>query len=158
MAYIEVKNLTKIYSMQNNEVKALNGLDLVIHKGEFVAVVGTSGSGKSTLLHILGGLDRPTSGNVIVDAVRLFVQGMSEYSKEPVSVTASGKKISFLAQLSGETEVTEAELLTPFNGDNAKRKYQHELDIPVAKSICEAHGFRVTVSVTKEQLLITVIV
>ncbi len=92
------------------------------------------------------------------DAVRLFVQGLCEYTKEPVTVTVSRKKISFLAQLSGETEVTEAELLTPFNGDNAKRKYQHELDIPVAKSICEAHGFRVTVSVTKEQLLITVIV
>ncbi len=92
------------------------------------------------------------------DAVRLFVQGLCVYTKEPVTVTVSGKKISFLGQLSGQTEVTEAELLTPFNGDNAKREFQHELDIPVAKSICEAHGFRVTVSVTKKQLLITVIV
>ena len=57
----------KVYGQGENQVKALNGVNLEVNKGEFLAIVGTSGSGKSTLLHMLGGLDRPTSGEVIVD-------------------------------------------------------------------------------------------
>ena len=57
----------KVYGQGENQVKALDGVNLEVNKGEFLAIVGTSGSGKSTLLHMLGGLDRPTSGEVIVD-------------------------------------------------------------------------------------------
>ena len=64
MTILSTKNLRKIYGAGQNEVRALDGVDLKVDKGEFVAVVGTSGSGKSTLLHMLGGLDRPTSGTV----------------------------------------------------------------------------------------------
>ena len=67
MTILETKNLRKIYGSGDTEVRALDGVDLTVENGEFVAVVGTSGSGKSTLLHMLGGLDRPTSGQVIVD-------------------------------------------------------------------------------------------
>ena len=69
---LQTKDLRKIYGAGDTEVRALDGVDLTVEKGEFVAVVGTSGSGKSTLLHMLGGLDRPTSGTVTVDGREIF--------------------------------------------------------------------------------------
>lgn len=71
MSILITKQLKKIYGKGENAVKALNGVDLSIEPCEFVAIVGTSGSGKSTLLHMLGGLDQPTSGTVIVDGHEL---------------------------------------------------------------------------------------
>ncbi len=67
MNILSVKNLKKYYNTGENTVKALDGVDLDVCKGEFLAIVGTSGSGKSTLLHMLGGLDNPSSGEVIID-------------------------------------------------------------------------------------------
>lgn len=72
MTILSTHNLKKIYGSGENEVHALDGVDLQVERGEFVAVVGTSGSGKSTLLHMLGGLDRPTSGSVTVDGKDIF--------------------------------------------------------------------------------------
>ena len=72
MSVLETKELRKIYGSGDTEVRALDGVDLSVEQGEFVAVVGTSGSGKSTLLHMLGGLDRPTSGTVSVDGRDIF--------------------------------------------------------------------------------------
>ena len=72
MEILQAKDLTKIYGSDETAVHALRGVDLSVEKGEFVAVVGTSGSGKSTLLHMLGGLDRPTSGSVTVDGKDIF--------------------------------------------------------------------------------------
>ena len=72
MTILETKDLRKIYGSGDTEVRALDGVDLTVEEGEFVAVVGTSGSGKSTLLHMLGGLDRPTSGSVTVDGKNIF--------------------------------------------------------------------------------------
>ncbi len=72
MAILQTTNLKKYYGDGETQVRALDGVDLAVEPGEFVAIVGTSGSGKSTLLHMLGGLDRPTSGSVTVDGKDLF--------------------------------------------------------------------------------------
>lgn len=72
MEILQAKDLKKVYCAGNRAVQALDGIDLTVEKGEFVAIVGTSGSGKSTLLHMLGGLDRPTSGTVTVDGQDIF--------------------------------------------------------------------------------------
>lgn len=73
MEILKVTGLKKVYGSGNNAVHALDGIDLTVEEGEFLAVVGTSGSGKSTLLHMLGGLDRPTDGKVIVDGKDIFL-------------------------------------------------------------------------------------
>lgn len=72
MRVLKTTALKKYYGSGHNQVKALDGVDLEVEKGEFVAIVGTSGSGKSTLLHMLGGLDYPTSGKVEVDGRDIF--------------------------------------------------------------------------------------
>ncbi len=72
MTILDARELRKIYGSGDTEVRALDGVSLAVERGEFVAVVGTSGSGKSTLLHMLGGLDRPTSGSVRVDGTDIF--------------------------------------------------------------------------------------
>ena len=72
MDILKTKDLKKYYGSGDNVVKALDGIDLTVAEGEFAAIVGTSGSGKSTLLHMLGGLDRPTSGSVTVDGHDIF--------------------------------------------------------------------------------------
>ena len=74
MEILRVENLTKVYGKGENEVRALDGVSFSVNKGEFVAVIGPSGSGKSTLLHILGGVDRPTSGRVLMDGKDVYAQ------------------------------------------------------------------------------------
>ena len=72
MSILQTQGLKKYYGAGDTEVRALDGVDLAVERGEFVAIVGTSGSGKSTLLHMLGGLDRPTAGKVTVDGKDIF--------------------------------------------------------------------------------------
>ena len=67
MEILKVENLCKVYGKGNNQVNALNDVSFNVEKGEFVAIVGQSGSGKSTLLHLIGGVDKPTSGHIFVD-------------------------------------------------------------------------------------------
>ncbi len=72
MEILEVNELTKIYGSGDNRVTALDHVSFRVKKGEFVAIVGASGSGKSTLMNLIGGIDRPTSGEVVVDGRRIF--------------------------------------------------------------------------------------
>ena len=72
MEILKVENLSKIYGDKNNNVVALDNVSFSVNKGEFVAIVGASGSGKSTLLHLLGGVDKPTSGTVYVDGKDIY--------------------------------------------------------------------------------------
>ena len=72
MSILETRDLRKFYGAGDAQVRALDGVNLAVESGEFVAIVGTSGSGKSTLLHMLGGLDRPTGGSVTVDGREIF--------------------------------------------------------------------------------------
>ncbi len=72
MEILIASNLTKIYGKDDTAVTAVNHIDLTIHKGEFTAIVGASGSGKSTLLHLLGGVDTPTQGQVIIDGKNIY--------------------------------------------------------------------------------------
>ena len=72
MEILRAENLTKVYGKGQNEVHALDGVSFAIEKGDFVAIIGPSGSGKSTLLHILGGVDRPTSGRVLLNGQDVY--------------------------------------------------------------------------------------
>ena len=72
MSIVKVEKLFKIYGKDDARVTALNGVDFEVPKGQFLAIVGASGSGKSTLLHLLGGVDKPTAGKVIIDGVDIY--------------------------------------------------------------------------------------
>ena len=74
MEFLRVEHLSKIYGKGENEVRALDDVSFSVEKGQFVAIIGPSGSGKSTLLHILGGVDRPTSGKVYLEGQDVFAQ------------------------------------------------------------------------------------
>ena len=89
---LETKDLCKYYGSGATEVRALDGVNMSVESGEFVAIVGTSGSGKSTLLHMLGGLDRPTSGSVTVDGQKIF-----DLSDEALTIFRR-RKIGFVFQ------------------------------------------------------------
>ena len=71
MGILKVENISKIYGSNNNSVKALDNISFTINQGEFISIIGASGSGKSTLLHILGGIDKPTSGQVWLENINL---------------------------------------------------------------------------------------
>ncbi|MEN0642701.1 ABC transporter ATP-binding protein [Alkalicoccobacillus gibsonii] len=72
MELVKVENLSKVYGKGETAVKALDNVSFSVNKGEFVAIIGPSGSGKSTLLHLLGGVDRPSSGNVLIDQTNIY--------------------------------------------------------------------------------------
>lgn len=92
MNILEVRELKKYYGEGENQVKALEGVSLSVEKGEFLAVVGTSGSGKSTLLHMMGGLDTPTSGQVVVAG-----KDISSLSRDELTIFRR-RKIGFVFQ------------------------------------------------------------
>jgi putative ABC transport system ATP-binding protein len=92
MEILRVENLTKTYGEGENKVEALKNINLSINKGEFVAIIGASGSGKSTLLHLLGGLDRPSTGKVIIDEKSIY-----DYNDNELSIFRR-RKVGFIFQ------------------------------------------------------------
>ena len=89
MEILRTEHLTKIYGKDNNEVIAVNNINLSVARGEFVAIVGSSGSGKSTLLHLLGGVDRPTSGRVLIedkDIYQMDSDGLAVFRRRQVGL------------------------------------------------------------------------
>jgi putative ABC transport system ATP-binding protein len=92
MEILRVENLNKTYGKGDNKVEALKDINFSVNKGEFVAIVGASGSGKSTLLHLLGGLDRPSEGRVIIDGESIY-----NYKEEKLAIFRR-RKIGFIFQ------------------------------------------------------------
>lgn len=89
MPILTVQNLTKTYTVVNSDTTVLDHVSFTVEEGSFVAIIGASGSGKSTLLHLLGGVDRPSSGSVIVDGEDIFSlseKELSRYRRQKVSV------------------------------------------------------------------------
>ena len=125
MALIEVKNLSKVYGSGEAEVKALKNINLNIEQGEFVAIVGPSGSGKSTLLHLLGGVDKPSSGEVIIKGESIYKLREKELS------ILRRRKLGFVFQFFNLIPVLTAEenIEMPVLLDNGKidKNYMNEL-------------------------------
>ena len=125
MTLIEVKNLNKIYGSGEAEVKALKNINLNIEQGEFVAIVGQSGSGKSTLLHLIGGVDIPSSGEVIIDGKNIY-----KLKEKELSILRR-RKLGFIFQFFNLIPVLTAQenIEMPVLLDNEKidKKYTNEL-------------------------------
>lgn len=125
MTLIEVKNLNKIYGSGEAEVKALKNINLNIEQGEFVAIVGQSGSGKSTLLHLIGGVDIPSSGEVIIDGKSIY-----KLKEKELSILRR-RKLGFIFQFFNLIPVLTAQenIEMPVLLDNEKidKKYMNEL-------------------------------
>ena len=125
MTLIEVKNLNKIYGSGEAEVKALKNINLNIEQGEFVAIVGQSGSGKSTLLHLIGGVDIPSSGEVIIDGKNIY-----KLKEKELSILRR-RKLGFIFQFFNLIPVltVQENIEMPVLLDNEKidKKYMNEL-------------------------------
>ena len=116
MEILRVENLSKVYGEGENQVQALKEVNLSIDEGEFVGIIGASGSGKSTLLHLLGGLDRPSSGKVIIDGKSIY-----DYNDDDLSIFRR-RKVGFIFQFFNLIPVLDVEenIALPVVLDNEK--------------------------------------
>lgn len=125
MEILKVNTLNKTYGKGENKVEALKNINLSVNKGEFVAIVGASGSGKSTLLHLLGGLDRPTSGEVVIDGESIY-----NYKEEKLAIFRR-RKIGFIFQFFNLIPVLDVQenisLPALLDNDKIDKKYLDEL-------------------------------
>lgn len=166
MAILETKNLRKIYGSGENEVHALDGVSISVNEGEFVAVIGTSGSGKSTLLNMIGGLDRPTSGDVTIRGKQLlkmkdeeltifrrrnigfvfqnynllegFGVGCDDYIPKPFSIEVLRKKVQAVLKRTG--------------GGKSRIRYR-DLEVDTDKCLVMLNGEEVRLTSTEYKLL-----
>lgn len=125
MDIVRVENLTKIYGEGDNRVVALNNISFKVEKGEFLSIVGASGSGKSTLLHLLGGVDKPTYGNVYIDGQNVYEQSedaLSIFRRRQVGLVY--QFYNLLPMMSVVENITMPMLL---DGRNVNREYLDEL-------------------------------
>lgn len=121
MEVVRVENLRKSYGTGNTKVEALKDINLIINQGEFVAIVGASGSGKSTLLHLLGGVDKPTSGKVYIDGIDIY-----NLSEKELAIFRR-RKVGFIFQFYNLVPVLTAEenMKLPILLDNKKLNSDH---------------------------------
>lgn len=121
MEVVKVENLSKFYGTGNTKVEALKNINLSVNQGEFVAIVGASGSGKSTLLHLLGGVDKPTSGKVYVDGIDIY-----NLSEKELAIFRR-RKVGFIFQFYNLVPVLTAEenMKLPILLDNKKLNSDH---------------------------------
>ena len=125
MALLEIKNLTKIYGKGDNQVIALDDVSFEVEQGEFIAIIGPSGSGKSTLLHLIGGVDKPTHGEVYVNGINVYKQSeenLAIFRRREVGLIY--QFYNLIPMLTVEENMTLPELL-----DNRKVDYEryHEI-------------------------------
>jgi len=123
---IECDDLVKIYKTRDTEVMALRGLDLIVERGEFVVIIGASGSGKSTLMNMIGGLDKPTMGKLIVDGhdmLKMSKASLTSYKRKSVGFVWQNNARNLLPYLTARENV---ELIGRFSGKFDK-KYATEL-------------------------------
>lgn len=125
MEILKVENLIKTYGKGENKIEALKSINLTVNKGEFVAIVGASGSGKSTLLHLLGGLDRPTSGKVIIDGESIY-----DYKEEKLAIFRR-RKVGFVFQFFNLIPILDVEeniaLPALLDNDKVDKEYLDEI-------------------------------
>ena len=124
---IECENLVKIYKTKDLEVVALQGLDLVVEKGELMAIIGNSGSGKSTLLNMLGGLDRPSAGKLFVDGQDLLKfndQQLIRYKRETVGFVWQNNARNLIPYLTAQENVE-----MPMRLTGKKNRRSHALQL-----------------------------
>lgn len=121
MEVVRVESLRKSYGTENTKVEALKDINLIINQGEFVAIVGASGSGKSTLLHLLGGVDKPTSGKVYIDGIDIY-----NLSEKELAIFRR-RKVGFIFQFYNLVPVLTAEenMKLPILLDNKKLNSDH---------------------------------
>lgn len=120
MEILKVENLTKIYGEGGTKVVALDNVSFSINKGEFVAIVGASGSGKSTLLHLIGGVDRPTSGKVYIDGKDIY-----KFTDDELAIFRR-RQVGLIYQFYNLIPILNVEenILLPLNLDNREVKPQ----------------------------------
>lgn len=128
MEILRVENLSKIYGKGVTQVKALENVSFSVNKGEFVAIVGTSGSGKSTLLHLIGGVDRPTSGKVYIDGKDIY-----KYNDDELAIFRR-RKVGLIYQFYNLIPILNVEenILLPLNLDNkevSKQKLNELIEV-----------------------------
>lgn len=135
MSLVEVKNLYKIYNPGENEVRALDGINLTVEKGEFLAIVGQSGSGKSTFMNMIGLLDIPTSGTYLLDGIDVSSMTDDELSE------IRNKEIGFIFQgfnlISSLSAVENVELPLVYRG--MKKEERHRLAIEALERVGLSH-------------------
>ena len=124
---IECENLVKIYKTEDIEVLALQGLELTVEKGELMAIIGNSGSGKSTFLNMIGGLDRPSAGRLIVDGKNLFKMTEAElvaYKRDTVGFVWQNNARNLMPYLTAVENVQ-----MPMMFSNQKRQKERALEL-----------------------------
>lgn len=133
MEILRVENLTKVYGKGTTKVVALDDVSFTVNKGEFIAIVGASGSGKSTLLHLIGGVDRPTSGKVFIDG-----KDITKFDDEKLAIFRR-RQVGLIYQFYNLIPILNVEenITLPLNLDNRKvSKHQTLTLLLMPRSAC----------------------